>query len=613
MEDIKLGGVDTSGAENSLKKLRETIKAAKDEMIAAGEGTDRYNAALRRAADAQFQMREMNEQIRASAMDLGAVLQNSTRVLQGLAGGYTAFQGITTLLGVENENLQQTFVKLQAAMAIVQGIDGIDGMFKSMKNLKLISTENIAVTKTLTAVQKAWNYVMNLNPIFILVTVLAAVTAGIILFTNAMKKNNEEIAESNRLLESNIRYQNLLASDMEYNAKLSAALGKEQIDILRDKLKATEELDKVNEQEIERLFQKIYIEKKATEEEKKRYDELIGKREEYRNKIKGLNDDITILDISSNKKREDEYKKNNQKIEEEQRKHNEKMLADTEKFNQEYIDNLHQKSMEELEIEMEKNEEFLQKQYEWNLNKNQRQLDSDQRFRDYNRQLTEDNYLMMDELDRAAFLNKKTTESEYQKSILQNQIDFNAKLLDDTTIVGLERTQIENDMAEARKQIALIEKEEKLQAMSAVGELMGNITGLVGKNTAIGKTLAVAQATIDTYVGAQRAYTGMLSVPIVGTTLAPVAAGVAVAAGLKNVQQILKVKVPKGGGGGGNSTPSAPALTAPKIPTQISAVRSVKTDSEVQLQQQPIKAYVVESEITSTQNNVNGIKKEAEF
>ena len=613
MEDIKLGGVDTSAAQTSLKALRETIKAAKNEMLNAEEGTKAYTDALNKAANAQFQMSEINEQVRATAMDLGAVLNNSTRVLEGLAGGYTAFQGISNLLGVENKNLQETFVKLQAAMAVVQGLDGIDGMFKSLKNLNIIMKQTETGTKILTVVQKAWNYVISMNPIFLLVTALAAVTAGVLLFTKAMRDNNTEIAESNRLLDANRNYQNSLAQDMEYNAKLASALGKSQIEILRERLKAQLELDAVNEKEIERLYQKIYVEKEATDEEKKRYDELLEKRKEYGDKIRQINDDITFTDLSNRKKAQDDLLLNNQKIEEEQRKHNEKMLADTEKFNQDYIDDLHKRSLDELDIEMKKNEEFLQKQYEWNLNKQDRQRESDLRFREYNMMMMEENYLAMDELDRAAFLNKQTTEFEFAQSTLQNRIDFNNKLLEDTTLSELDRLQIENDNAEARITIAKLEMEEKLTAMSATASLMGNISNLLGKETAVGKAIAVAQATIDTYVGAQRAYSGMLKVPIVGTTLAPVAAGVAIAAGLKNVKEILKVKVPKAGSGGGSSTPSTPSITAPKLPSSINAVRSVQTESEVSLQKEPIRAYVVESDISKTSDRINTIKKESEF
>lgn len=77
-------------------------------------------------------------------------------------------------------------------------------------------------------------------------------------------------------------------------------------------------------------------------------------------------------------------------------------------------------------------------------------------------------------------------------------------------------------------------------------KLMTDIMGIVGKESKIGKAMAMAQATIDTYRGAVSAYTSQLiagdpSSPIRGT----IAAAAAVAAGLKNITKIAGVKEPK--------------------------------------------------------------------
>lgn len=629
MEDIKLGGVDTSQAQTSLKQLRESIKAAKEQMLNLEEGTKEYTEALNRAANAQFQMSEINEQVRATAMDLGAVLTNSTRVLEGLAGGYTAFQGILNLLGVENENLQETFVKLQAAMAVVQGLDGIDGMFKSLKNLNIIMKQTETGTKVLTAVQKVWNYVMSINPVFLLITAIAALSAGVVVLTKVLKSNNEEEERANRIYQQRLDLLNQIDENISYNAALMKAQGKTSKEINDYETSASQkrlldlqrEINMINSRnktvkemrELKTKYGSLENAREALPELEKLFDEEVKKYEKLRAEKNIIDVEQLNKDEENKQKELDNLKSNNQKIEDEQRKHNEKMLADADKFNQEFIDNLHKRGLDELDIEMKKNEEFLQQQYEWNLNKQDRQRESDLRFREYNLMQMEENYLAMDELDRSAYLNRKINDFDYQQSTLQNRIDYNNKLLEDTSLTELQRLQIENDNAEARITIAELEKEKKLSAMSATASLMGNITNLIGKETAVGKAIAVAQATIDTYVGAQRAYTGMLKVPIVGTTLAPVAFGVAVAAGMKNVKDILKVKIPKAGSGGGSSAISAPSISAPKIPSTLTAVRNVQTESEVSLQKEPIRAYVVESDISKTSDRINAIKKESEF
>jgi len=76
--------------------------------------------------------------------------------------------------------------------------------------------------------------------------------------------------------------------------------------------------------------------------------------------------------------------------------------------------------------------------------------------------------------------------------------------------------------------------------------LLGSLTSLLGEQTKAGKSAAVAQATIDTYLSAQQAFTSMSGIPVVGPGLGAIAAAAAIAAGLANVKSILAVN-PNGG------------------------------------------------------------------
>jgi hypothetical protein len=88
------------------------------------------------------------------------------------------------------------------------------------------------------------------------------------------------------------------------------------------------------------------------------------------------------------------------------------------------------------------------------------------------------------------------------------------------------------------------------------------------------------------------------------------------ASGLKAVKSITAVQVPGGGGGGvGASLPSisaaAPSTSASAVPTLgTSPVTALGT---MMANQAPIKAYVVESEVTSTQRRVADIERRAGF
>jgi hypothetical protein len=167
-----------------------------------------------------------------------------------------------------------------------------------------------------------------------------------------------------------------------------------------------------------------------------------------------------------------------------------------------------------------------------------------------------------------------------------------------------------------------LKQQEVAAALNASSAVLGSIVDLVGEGSAVGKAAAVAQATIDTYTSATAAYSSTVGIPIVGPVLAPIAAGVAVAAGLLNVKKILSTKIPGGGGGGGGGSVGGAPPTAPTVPTvpsfdpQAAIAGTVGgaqapgavTSQQVGSQTQTIRAYVVDSEVTSQQEATRKIE-----
>ena len=157
-----------------------------------------------------------------------------------------------------------------------------------------------------------------------------------------------------------------------------------------------------------------------------------------------------------------------------------------------------------------------------------------------------------------------------------------------------------------------LKKQEINDALNASSQVLGSIVSLVGEGSAVGKAAAVAQATIDTYTSATAAYSSVVGVPIVGPVLAPIAAGVAVAAGIMNVKKILSTKIPGpdgAGGGGGGPVPSVPAAPTYDPNAALAANTAGQTaQNEITLGNQQgstgatiVKAYVVSSEMSSQQ------------
>ena len=166
--------------------------------------------------------------------------------------------------------------------------------------------------------------------------------------------------------------------------------------------------------------------------------------------------------------------------------------------------------------------------------------------------------------------------------------------------------------SEARIEIDRKENEAKMQNAAMAAGLLNTVSTLVGKNTAAGKATAIAATTIDTYLGAQKAYTSQL---IPGDPSSPIraaiAAAIAVAGGIKNVREIVKTKVP---GGGAASAPSISASAPASVP-QVPTIGNSPITALGQAMQptQPLRAYVVESEVTGTQKRVADIERRAGF
>ena len=106
---------------------------------------------------------------------------------------------------------------------------------------------------------------------------------------------------------------------------------------------------------------------------------------------------------------------------------------------------------------------------------------------------------------------------------------------------------INEKFAERQKQLERSVNDFKLNSLS---NTLGGIKDFLGEQTAVGKAVAIAQTSIDTYQAAQKAYASQL---IVGDPTSPIragiAAGVAVSGGLANIAKITatSTKFEKGG------------------------------------------------------------------
>jgi hypothetical protein len=166
---------------------------------------------------------------------------------------------------------------------------------------------------------------------------------------------------------------------------------------------------------------------------------------------------------------------------------------------------------------------------------------------------------------------------------------------------SLEQRRIAKEEADAIIELEAKKKQARQDALTATADTLGQIADLFGRQTAAGKAAAIAEATIQTFLSAQKAYTSTVGIPVVGPVLAPINAGLAIAAGIKNIKAIASVKTPDGGGGGDGGGNLTNSFTSGAQAPNFNVVGNSGMNQLAQIQQQPIQAYVVSGEVTSAQ------------
>ena len=163
-------------------------------------------------------------------------------------------------------------------------------------------------------------------------------------------------------------------------------------------------------------------------------------------------------------------------------------------------------------------------------------------------------------------------------------------------------------IADQEKANAEYKKKAMESELAMAQNTLSIIGGLVDQNSAAGKAIAVTQAIINTYQGASKAIAQ-------GGIFGPVAAAATIAAGLINVRKIVSTKIPSATGSGNVGGGSIPSIsTSAPVTAQIPTMNTV-----TQLNQQSInqmgsatgRAYVVESDITNSQEKIIRINRAA--
>lgn len=192
-----------------------------------------------------------------------------------------------------------------------------------------------------------------------------------------------------------------------------------------------------------------------------------------------------------------------------------------------------------------------------------------------------------------------------QKEEIQRTLTENNMALSDAQLANEQaNTQAYQNLQKARQQA--------LQGtLSVASSIAGSMASIWGEESKVGKGFATAQALIDTYSAANSAYSAMAGIPIVGPALGIAAAAAAVVAGIANVKKIWEVD--ETSGASASSASASVAAPAALNTTPVEYTRNLLGDKETDLLNEPVKCYVVESDITNAQTKVAVTESNASF
>jgi hypothetical protein len=144
-----------SGTMNA-RELGKAIKEYQTIALQAGRESPVGQQAIADAAQLQDKLSDLRNEINRAAHD-GANMQAAMQLGSTIIAGYGVAQSVTAALGVENEELAETFVKLQAATTALNSVEAIRAnlekeSFLMMKARSMATAVLSAVTVAYTAV-----------------------------------------------------------------------------------------------------------------------------------------------------------------------------------------------------------------------------------------------------------------------------------------------------------------------------------------------------------------------------------------------------------------------------------------------------------------------------
>ena len=570
----------------NAQSLKAQLKEAQQEVQKLSE---KYGETSREAVNAAKKAAELTDAIAdakalTDAFNPDAKFTALSGALSGVASGFAAVEGGMGLIGVESKAVQEQLLKVQSAMALAQGIDGVTDSVQAFKNLGAMIGQTAIGQKILTAAQivgattmRVLNAVMAANPILLVVTAVGALVGALEL----LKRGQDDAANKQRELNRQLEYTKRLEKESidatsehvnELKKQHDNKLRLKQAEGVADNVLAQMEID--NKKEILRYYNLVY--KGGAKLNK---DQLAD--------AKQLREDLKVLEAQ----KITDLKESNV----ENKKANVDRGAELERQRQEAKANLEAGKLETIEqlqaIENAENEYYKSK-------KTARQQDLD----DVNNKFFQ--------LIEAATKNNVDTKVLLEAQLKEEQIikDKYKKEAQDKEgqdlynyyqgVINTNKKVREDDKLTADTKWKLVR-----ESLNVIGDLATSFAGKSEKQQKrafeIQKAANIAGGLMDTFKASLGAFKDTPGGPI----LRGIAAGLTATAGLAMVNNIRKQEFRGGstgsippiseGGGGGQANQV--------ITPNFNIIGAQNQTQLAQLNQAPIKAYVVGSDVTTQQ------------
>jgi len=425
---------------------------------------------------------------------------------------------------------------------------------------------------------------------------------------------NKEIAKARILADDLTLSTEKRIAAVKQAGQIEESVAKEELQIAAMKLKALE--DNMNRK------------KDASEEERDQVDqakvrladlerESIMRQKRLGTEIQGLKNEQDALDKERDDARLAKIKEKNdaeielaKKLAEEKKAAEEAAIKAAEKRieNQDKIDEYisERKAVtaeEELQLDIDRAKNAEKKKYEAvvaAITENQADEQLRKQELDAAKLLYEQEQMVIANDLTAAFNEKKLTDAEkLEADLLKVQQDANAKKVEEEKKVKQARLMVAGQVA---------------NGLGAIGQL---ITTAQGEQTAASKAFAIGQLAINTAMSISEAIAGATTSATAtgpGAFVAtPLFIATSIATVLASVAQATAI-LSSAPGGGSVSTPTASSIGATSAPS-FSPVTTNTTQlgNTQQAELAPVQAYVVETQITGSQTNINQIESQSTF